>query len=398
MAMAVAAGLALEDGETSYCSWNPWTQVQEPLSCQLDLGETRQICPDRDRPTIASINDDWDGPHDCVGSYCLYTNQEFPGSQSTVVITTKSNMALVKGLLKQPPHRANTDSSRFHVDQVSGKGLGLVADRAFHRGDAVMKHAPAFLAHRGFIERTTESEQHDLLELAASLLSSSTRQKFLSQHGHFGGHHISDILATNSFQIDLGGTDGQHFGNYPEVSRFNHDCRPNVAFYIDANLTHHSSVARPISPGEELTISYLNPFEPYASRQKRTQAAWGFACGCSQCRQTDASISESDNRLKRIRDLESKLEDFGARVTMGMVRRLLDLYREERLENKMSGGLTLAALNSNLLGMEQEAKKYALQAIEAGLIEGGEMGDVKAMVVLAEDPKSHFTWGKRLRG
>lgn len=261
-----------------------------------------------------------------------------------------------------------------------------------------MKQTPAFLAQRHFLEATPQPEQYRLLERAVDMLPPATRAKFLAQHGHFGGHHISDVLATNSFQIDLGkGAEGQHFGNYPEVSRYNHDCRPNVAFYIDANLTHHSTVARPVRAGEELTISYLNPLEAHDARQQRTKIAWGFACGCSQCSQPRDLTNESDERLGRIRELESRLEDITARnVDKSTIKALMKLYEGERLHTKMAGPLTLAALNSNLLGLAKEAKQYAKAAVEAGLIEGGETGDVQAMRDLGRDPKRHFTWKKRV--
>lgn len=90
------------------------------------------------------------------------------------------------------------------------------------------------------------------------------------------------------------------------------------------------------------------------------------------------------------------MENLEKDLTMEDIRELMELYREERLETKLAGGLTLAAMNANLLGRATEAREYALQAVEAGIIERGETEDVKSMRLLAQDPKGHFTWRGRM--
>lgn len=44
---------------------------------------------------------------------------------------------------------------------------------------------------------------------------------------------------------------------FPLVSRLNHECRPNCAYYFDHTTFSHKVIAVcDIVPGEELTISY----------------------------------------------------------------------------------------------------------------------------------------------
>ncbi len=198
--------------------------------------------------------------------------------------------------------------------------------------------------------------------------------------------------------MDLGGDSGQHYGNFPEVSRFNHDCRPNVAFYVGKTLSHVTTVVRDVRAGEELAISYLDPFEPRAQRQERTQLAWGFSCGCSHCSLAKHRSLKSDKNLEEIARIEAQLSDYGARVTQETIRTLIKLYEEERLESKMGGMLTLAALNYNMLGKDKLAIKHAKLASEALDLEYGPgSSDSKSMEELARGPKSHFTWKTRLR-
>ncbi|KAK9771139.1 hypothetical protein AB5N19_00367 [Seiridium cardinale] len=228
-------------------------------------------------------------------------------------------------------------------------------------------------------------------------LPPAEQQQFLAQAGEFGGHKISDIMFTNSFQISVQGQDGQYFGNFPAVSRFNHDCRPNVAFYIDETLTHHTHAIRDIQPGEELTISYLDSFRAREVRQARAHASWGFACTCPQCSLPKEDADASDARLYSIYQVENKLADLSSKdVSPDMIEQLIDLYKRERLDFKMADAYTIAALNYNLFGMADEAKEYANLSIEQGLIEHGPGApDIEAMRSLLADGKGHWTYNRR---
>ncbi|KZL72140.1 het domain protein [Colletotrichum incanum] len=392
----------------------PWTPLEELLlECSSwDLATAERKCEGSEQGQTrgnGTTNPEplgWTGPHGCAGSYCLYANRGFADGRGIVIISTPGNVQKAKDLernLQGQSVEEDPSSSKppFQITEVEGKGLGMIANKTLARGDTVMLKPPVLLAHRAFIERTPPADRHFLLDAVAGLLPPPTRKSFLGQMGHFGGHQVSDIMATNSFQMDIGGGaqgDGHHYGNFPEVSRYNHDCRPNVAFRIGPDLRHRTTVVRPVKPGEELTISYLDPLGIRSVRQHRAKRAWGFECGCSQCGLAKKQAAASDARLLEIEELERKLSDVGARVTTAMVERFLKLHAEERLEAKMAGAYTTAALNFNLLGRNKMAVKYAKLAVEAGTIENGpETGDVEAMKALAADPKKHFTWRGRVR-
>ncbi|KAK1990854.1 SET domain-containing protein [Colletotrichum falcatum] len=393
----------------------PWTPLEEwLLECpgwhltaaerkgEKDEGLGRERTPTNGTPDPEPLG--WTGPHGCAGSYCLYANRGFADGRGIVIISTPENVEKVRGLeqnLQGQPPEEDPSSSRapaFEIREVEGKGLGMIANKTLARGDNVMLKTPVLLAHRAFIERTPAADRQALLDAVAGFLPPPTRDAFLGQMGHFGGHQVSDIMATNSFQMDVGGGDGHHYGNYPEVSRYNHDCRPNVAFRIGADLRHRTTVVRPVKAGEELTITYLDPLGTRAVRQHRARRAWGFECGCSQCGLAKKQAAASDARLLEIEELDRLLSDVSARVTSATIERFLKLHAEERLEAKMAGAYTTAALNFNLLGRHKMAAKYARLAVEAGTIENGpEAGDVEVMKALAADPKKHFTWRGRVR-
>jgi hypothetical protein len=318
------------------------------------------------------------------------------------VISTRQNLETIKTLTDGLQTQESWQESRYpphlYVAEVSGKGLGLIANQSLRRGTPVMETAPALVVHRKFLEQLPAEVQQPLLDAAVDSLPPKTRSLFLSQMGHFGGPKITDILATNSFQMDLGGSDGHHYGNYPEVSRFNHDCRPNVAFYISKQMLHTTTAVRTVEPGEELTITYLDSLEPRAARQDRALHAWGFKCACAQCSLPAKQALKSDARLKEIARIQEQLQDpRSAAVTQALIRRLVKLNRDERLDFAIAGAYTLAATNYNMLGDEKMAVKYAELAVEAGSLEyGPSSGDVREMRALLRDPKGHYSWRRRL--
>ncbi|RXW15364.1 hypothetical protein EST38_g10490 [Candolleomyces aberdarensis] len=78
-----------------------------------------------------------------------------------------------------------------------------------------------------------------------------------------------------------------HGGLYTLHSHLNHSCAPNCSARHNEKRTALSRISiiakRPIAPGEELTVTYVNPELPYRSRQDELQA-WGFgSCKCDRC-------------------------------------------------------------------------------------------------------------------
>ncbi|KAK0670320.1 hypothetical protein QBC41DRAFT_390058 [Cercophora samala] len=355
---------------------------------------------------------EWESTDQCVGQYCVFHNREFAYGRGMVAITTARNIQRLQALQKKSPPvlepyvDRRLPENRFRPYEeatIPGKGLGYVAHEKLSPGHTVMSVYPALLVHRTFFDEVAPSAQAPLLSAAVDLLPDLLRRAFREQMAHFSGEQIHSIIQTNSFQMDLGTKapeGGHHYGNWPEVSRFNHDCRPNVVFRINPKtLQHVTTVVREVRPGEELTISYLDQMDATENRKLRAFRAWGFDCSCGVCSGTKKQIKKSDKNLEEIKVIEGRLSGFTDRVDKKLLERLVKLYKEERLESKMAGGLTLVALNYNMLGDAKNAVKYAKLAEQAVLREFGEgNGDVKAMRELGADPRGHFTWRARVGG
>ncbi|KAK0742068.1 hypothetical protein B0T21DRAFT_283377 [Apiosordaria backusii] len=360
-------------------------------------------------PPFALPTSKWVSTGKCVEQYCVFYNFGFASGRGIVAITTAQNIERLKALERKWTATAASEdmstmtSPAYTIAPIEGKGLGLIANKPITSGEVIMSLPPAMLVHRTFFDQFPPSTLNPLLSAAVHFLPTPLQTAFLDQMPHFSGDKINSIIQTNSFQMDLGTKSpegGHHYGNWPEISRFDHDCRPNVAFYINPKtLQHVTTVVRDVKPGEELTISYLDQLDTTENRKLRAFHAWGFDCSCAVCSGTAKHIKKSDKNLEEIKKIEGKLSGFTDRVDKKLLERLVKLYKEERLESKIAGGLTLVALNYNMLGDAKNAVKYAKMAEEAVLREfGGENGDVVAMRELAGDPKGHFTWRGRVQG
>lgn len=387
------------------CASSPLLILNEDASCRPNStpvspeASTNRLARHGTETPASSNETGWEGPAHCMRGYCLYSNRRFAGG-GIVVITTAENAKRIAEIPEITTARSGPPP--FFATEVPGKGNGLVANRTIRRGEVIMTWQPTFVIHRRLPDDLRQEELHHVLNAALLKLPAPRRRAFLKQLGQFGGHRVSDILLTNSFQTVVGaeggGEEGHHHSNFPNVSLYNHDCRPNTAFYIDDRLTHHTHAVRDISAGEELTLTYMNPFETFAARQAHIQQSWGFKCTCQHCTMGEDRIRESDARLYEIDEMEAELGNFASpKASVEMVERLLEVYELERLDVKVHGAYVLAALNYNLFGDAKKAKKYAKLAVETGIVEfGPDADDVAAMRELARDPKAHFTWRKRV--
>ncbi|KAI0489818.1 SET domain-containing protein [Xylaria cf. heliscus] len=338
----------------------------------------------------------WSTSPDCFGQYCVYTNNDFFG-KAISLITTAPNHARV-AQITIPERASKSDYENARIVEIPGKGKGLVATRTIRRGERIMAARPALLVHRNVFRELQLEDVYYLMDMAIDNLPKPRQESYLSQAGTMGGHRVTDILFTNSFQIALGDDDdGLHYGNFPEVSILNHDCRPNLAFFIGQNLTHYTHAVRDIRSGEELTISYLDALQVRSVRQERTRNSLGFSCSCPHCSLSKKESDASDSRLLTISRIESELSDFNSKASSpSMIEEYVTLYKQERLEFKIAGAYTLAALNYNLFGKADMAKKYARLSVEAGLLESGpDSADVQQMKILGDDPKSHWSWNMK---
>ncbi|KAK4169585.1 hypothetical protein QBC43DRAFT_354867 [Cladorrhinum sp. PSN259] len=365
-------------------------------------------------PGISPPTEGWWKSQICSGSYCVYTNRKVAKGRGIALVTKLDEfqkVERVEGHLNHGDNRFEEPAS-FTETEILEKGPGITATKTIRRGKQIMSWSPVLLVHKDFFDDVVKKKERTrLLETAVGFLPDATRAAFDKQRIRPGEssaatnpRSIEEILYAHPFEIDLGAGyrqthSSKHFINYPEVALFQHDCRPNVAYYIDSNLHHRTTAARKITEGEELSISYIDPFEPRETRQDWVKRYRGLnkPCPCASCTQKNKPelIKAHDQRMEELTKIRAELRNHDSKkVTVEVVDRFLKLYiEEEKLSTKLSEAYELAALNYNYLGEDKKAKKYADLAVQAGIVEGGkDSNDVAAMRVMASDVTGHYSY------
>ncbi|KAK1763728.1 hypothetical protein QBC33DRAFT_458779 [Phialemonium atrogriseum] len=358
----------------------------------------------------------WYDPKLCSGGYCVYGNRQAANGRGVAVVTTGTNMQRIKRMEPIMGRRENNGPTAagdpgFEERDVPGRGVVLVANRTLRRGDTLMAWTPVLFVHKSLYKDLSEDEQGRLLAAAVHLLPDATRDRFkrmmLTANAGGGKRDLREVVKRLSFETNMAYRfapsdmdNEKHYVTYPEVVSLAHDCRGNVAYYIDGAHTHHSTVARKVAPGEELTMSYVDPFMPRAQRQEWVDKWKKTGCSCAHCTAGGdlGALARSDERLAEIQSIEAVLKEPDSKgVTTDMLARLVELYKEERLEPRMSDMYELVAINYNNLGYAKRATKYALLAAQAGAVErGADANDIVAMRILAKDPEGHYSWRTRV--
>ncbi|KFG48036.1 putative histone lysine methyltransferase, SET [Toxoplasma gondii p89] len=93
------------------------------------------------------------------------------------------------------------------------------------------------------------------------------------------GNRIRELVRPHAFP-DVHGT-----GFYPSIGRMNHSCAPNVRLEFPYGTNRVALVTtRPVQPGEELCISYVDGIETMSAEEREDALeVFGFKCSCDVC-------------------------------------------------------------------------------------------------------------------
>lgn len=333
-------------------------------------------------------SEDWDGPYDCIENYCVFVNPKL--NDGLVLISPEPNVGVIDNFPKKKLFKHEVPP--FYATPIPGKGIGLIANRTIKKNEIIFNTTPAMLVQFGPHIDFDGETRLELYDRSVERLPPATRELFKSQYGEDTFMKVD----RNAFRLFINGERpfSGHLAVYPEVSRMNHDCRPNIHYRMD-NITYISIAVRDIQPGEELTISYIDGHMSREERQNRL-SDWGFKCTCPHCSMSKEDVEASDKRMDRIYSIEDDLEkqvSAGVIIDPNMGDELVRLYEEEKFDSYIGQALTRAALVHSLLGNEEKATGYAKRAHEALAREHGEWNkDARAMKQLAGDPTKHWSW------
>ncbi|KAI1484835.1 hypothetical protein F5X96DRAFT_662733 [Biscogniauxia mediterranea] len=222
----VLYGVTAKATQDKICLLGPFEPSKESICADpaiphnFDASKQLPITHDEnEEPTEAPAA--WREPENCVNETCIFANNEIGGGM--VLLTNRYYAEKVKSF----PGVSESDSATpppFYLEEVPGKGIGLVANRTIHKGEIIMVRSPTLVAHWGLLVRMEKGARDALYDSAMGKLPTARREEFMSQMGE----GVHGKIETNCFQlyVDGGKKGSSHLGCYPEISRFNHDCRP----------------------------------------------------------------------------------------------------------------------------------------------------------------------------
>ncbi|GIK06676.1 SET domain-containing protein 5 [Aspergillus viridinutans] len=333
----------------------------------------------------------------------------------------------------------NVEKEAFGEVQIPGKGVGVVAKRSLHKGDLLISEPPSLVVHLDMRAAVPEKQRLRMQLEGVDRLPLLTKSETMGLMGHWGGDPVEDILDTNSFTVTVHAANDHHalfiqtsvslcfleyiahMGRYPDVlysrgSIMIAGQSENILIkkhlkcllllsdscmytFDPKTFTQNMYTIRDISPGEELTISYIDPTVTHKERQEAI-SFWGFNCSCHTCTMSPEAIEQSDERIQRINRYKKLLNDWSTpqnNATPEMARTLVDLYTKENLWCHIADGYRLAAHAYNAVRDRGNALRMANLAFGYGLQAWRYMGrKMIDMLDLMTSPEEHWTWGQRV--
>lgn len=198
---------------------------------------------------------------------------------------------------------ASASGSKILIQDVPGKGKGIIARQYFSQGDIILAERPLF----------TQSITRSNGSIIAALASCTPyeRECFYRLHNCHGFRYPTElgIFETNVLPCGSNDTHGhiaQQGGIFLFAARFNSSCVPNVNNRWDPQ---HGQIVfralRDIVPGEELCIGYGKLLTTRDERRLELKRKFNFQCQCEACALEGQALEDSDERRQVLHELYS---------------------------------------------------------------------------------------------
>ncbi|KAJ3797852.1 hypothetical protein GGU11DRAFT_43970 [Lentinula aff. detonsa] len=313
--------------------------------------------------------------------------------------------------------------------------LGMVAQTFIPQGGVILVERPVIVVPTDMevdasVVGLDEAEsQSDLYGALFSRLDSQVRKEVLALKDCSASPNAlttRGIFHTNALDVRLEVNNRQKFQErkykalFLKTSRCNHSCGPNAVWRFDrSSFTLTLSAVRAIHSGEEITISYINPFLPRHTRRTQLQSKWNFVCHCTHCdapwtfpgaiAQSDKARNELSTFFKKLPDWEQWCLDENNEQSMIETHlRAMQMREKEGLEGFQDGnGPEIVAYMKHIdalvmcygaLADVQGFMKWVRKAREVKLAQGPDNAlHVKVLDLWLKEPRKFYVWGwKRL--
>lgn len=209
------------------------------------------------------------------------------------------------------------DSDTFRIENIPGKGMGMVASKKLYQGTLLLAETP-------LIDAVFEDNDEALLNIIRTFGKMDEKRKgeFASLYDpekssdkKMSRSKILRIFLANCVDIKGLNEEDDHRGVFLRFSRINHSCSPNSVISWSKLAPSEISIraSKDIDDGEEITINYIRDegcFYLKKSRKEILQKIWNFDCLCDLCSLEGELLEENENNRRQILDLEEELIEF----------------------------------------------------------------------------------------
>ena len=240
-------------------------------------------------------------------------------------------------------------SEDFMVQEIPGKGMGMIANKVFQPGDVILTEEPLIVIKDGepcyqILQRfdaLTEEEKKVLLGLYDPGDDPTRDVPGVTDQNH---RKFVRITWANSLQLcSYAELEVEGAGVYPTVCRINHSCAPNAMWTWLAKdrskRTKEIRACRRIEQGEEVCFSYTQLGNCFSSREERQQKLvnWFPSCACGVCARTGQQLEENEKLRSELARLhqEVRLASRQGRLRQAAVAELTKIHLMETVKEEM---------------------------------------------------------------
>lgn len=291
----------------------------------------------------------------------------------------------------------------YALQEVPGKGKGLVATRKIPRGTRILCEEPIIRIPEVVLDSQTLPTT---IRRQVDALAPAQQQAFLSMHNIYADADGVDsrylgIIRTNALPFEE-----DEAGIVLDACRINHACDNNAQKSWNQNIKRHTVHAlRDIEKGEEITITYLGVLNSRKARQEALRRKFAFTCSCRLCSLPPDQSQESDRRLEEILKLDGLIGRGALMILSSPLRMLryvdqqISLYNEQGPDD---AGLPRALLDAAQIAIANgdlaRARIFLERAVLGWIVLGGDDSpNVLQYKALTQDPSKHELYGTTMK-
>ncbi|KAF9267574.1 SET domain-containing protein [Marasmius fiardii PR-910] len=295
------------------------------------------------------------------------------------------------------------DASIFFVQDIPGKGKGVIAARDIEPGELIIYEKPLFIVPLKISVSPSSLIYSNLQRIDVHDREAFFNLSYVNLPPNVDPEEDTAEVALAIFQTNAVAA-GDGVGIFPRMARLNHGCSSafNVVYTWregEAALVVHA--LKGVKEGQELLTTYSTMKKPRAERRAYLREHYGFECQCHVCSLSDTESKASDGRLVAISDLYGRFGTWGqgsinGKEAIDIVKRIWVLGDEEGYYSERGQLAADAAWVAAAHWDATATREWAQVALQWFIYEvGSDSEQAESMRVLMVDPERHHSWGTR---